>query len=71
MATITQRITEAKKNYEIYWDSYTKGDLETFDSTWLRETEEGKGLPCLPDRQAAGEAGSEFIIQIPINTDNR
>ncbi|SMD42825.1 hypothetical protein SAMN00777080_1390 [Aquiflexum balticum DSM 16537] len=57
MATITQRITEAKKIYKIYWDSYTKGDLETFASTWLRETEEGKG--------------SEFIFQIPINTDNR
>jgi hypothetical protein len=57
MATITQRITEAKKNHEIYWDSYTKGDLEIFASTWLRETEEGKGR--------------EFIIQIPINTDNR
>lgn len=57
MATITQKITEAKKNYEIYWDSYTKGDLEIFASTWLRETEKGKG--------------SEFIFQIPINTDNR
>jgi hypothetical protein len=57
MATINQRITEAKKNYEIYWGSYSMGDLESFASTWLRETEEGKG--------------SEFIIQIPINTDNR
>jgi hypothetical protein len=64
MATITQKITEAKKNHEIYWDSYTKGDLETFASTWLKETEEGKGLP-------AGEAGRECIFQIPINTDNR
>jgi hypothetical protein len=64
MATINQRITEAKKNYKIYWGSYSMGDLESFASTWLRETEEGKGLP-------AGEAGSEFIIQIPINTDNR
>ncbi|WP_194973320.1 ATP-binding protein [Aquiflexum lacus] len=33
MATINPRITEAKKIYEIFWDSYTKGDLETFAST--------------------------------------
>jgi hypothetical protein len=57
MATITQRITEAKNIYKIYWDSFTKGDLETFASTWLKETGEGKGR--------------EFIFQIPINTDNR
>ena len=27
------KLNEAKKAYEIYWDSYTKGDLETFAST--------------------------------------
>ncbi|MCL6257646.1 nuclear transport factor 2 family protein [Aquiflexum sp. TKW24L] len=35
------------------WNFYSKIRI----STWLRETEEGKG--------------SEFIIQIPINTNNR
>jgi signal transduction histidine kinase len=30
------------------------------------ESQQGSGLPCLPGRQAAGEAGSEFIIEIPI-----
>lgn len=39
MATLNQKIKEAKKIYEIYWDSYTKGDLETF----ALEIKEGKG----------------------------
>ena len=33
MAPTNQKIIEAKKIYETYWDSYTKGDLETFAST--------------------------------------
>jgi signal transduction histidine kinase len=30
------------------------------------ESQQGSGLPRLPDRQAADKAGSEFIIEIPI-----
>jgi len=39
MPTINQHIEAARKVYETYWESYTKGDLETFIST-LDETYE-------------------------------